>query len=179
IITCPSDISTTVGFGETGKVITYDLPIAVDNCGIESLELISGFESGAFFPLGSTMVTYQATDLSGNTTECSFMVEITESGDNENPTISDCPVEVIVETDPENCGAIVNWIEPTASDNSGSVTLTSNFEPGTIFPVGITTVVYTARDAAGNQSTCSFNVIVNDSEIPVITTNGDQNLDAE
>ncbi|WP_217694761.1 HYR domain-containing protein [Algoriphagus marinus] len=179
VITCPSDISTTVAFGETGKVINYDLPIATDNCGIASLELISGLASGEFFPLGSTPVIYQATDFAGNTKECSFKIDITESGDNEDPIISDCPVGITVETDADNCGALVDWIEPTATDNSGSVILNSNFEPGTLFPVGITTVIYTATDGAGNQSTCSFNVTVTDTQLPVITTNGDQNLDTE
>ncbi|WP_223276068.1 HYR domain-containing protein [Algoriphagus aquimarinus] len=179
VITCPADISTTVGFGETGKVINYDLPIATDNCGIASLELISGQATGTFFPLGSTIVIYQATDVSGKIRECSFTVNITESDDNEDPIISDCPSGITVKIDPENCGALVSWTEPTATDNSGSVILTSNLEPGTIFPVGVTTVIYTAIDGAGNEATCSFNVTVTDSEIPVITTNGDQILVAE
>jgi hypothetical protein len=179
VITCPGDINTTVGFGETGKVITYDLPEATDNCGIETLELISGPASGAIFPLGPTSVTYRATDASGNTQDCSFIVTITESDDNEKPVISDCPIDIAVSTDPNNCNALVNWTAPSATDNSGSVTLTSNFEPGSIFPVGITQVIYTATDASGNLSTCSFKVTVTDSELPVITTNGDQNLNAE
>jgi hypothetical protein len=179
VITCPGDINTTVGFGETGKVITYDLPEATDNCGIETLELISGPASGAIFPLGPTSVTYRATDASGNTQDCSFIVTITESADNEKPVISDCPIDITVSTDPNNCNALVNWTAPSATDNSGSVTLTSNFEPGSIFPVGITQVIYTATDVAGNQSICSFKVTVTDSELPVITTNGDQNLNAE
>ncbi|TPV33434.1 HYR domain-containing protein [Paucihalobacter ruber] len=169
VITCPTDISTTVDFGVTSKVITYELPTAIDNCGIPTIELISGLASGALFPLGTTTVTYRATDAANNTADCSFTVTVTESDDIENPVISDCPTDITIANDPDVCSAAVTWTAPTATDNSGSVTLTSNFEPGHIFPVGITEVVYTAKDAAGNQSTCKFNVTVNDTQVPVIT----------
>jgi hypothetical protein len=38
------------------------------------------------------------------------------------------------------------------------------------FNLGVTTVTYTVRDAAGNQTVCSFTVTVNDNQIPAITT---------
>ncbi|MEB2780124.1 MopE-related protein, partial [Algoriphagus sp. C2-6-M1] len=170
VITCPANISSTVGFGETGKVITYNLPTATDNCSVASVELISGLASGEIFPVGSTTVTYRATDPSGNTVDCSFTITITESDDNENPVINDCPSDIIVSNDLDNCNAVVTWTEPTATDNSESVTLTSNFEPGSVFPVGTTEVTYTAKDAAGNQVTCKFNVTVNDTQAPTVFT---------
>jgi hypothetical protein len=93
VISCPADISTTVAFGETGAVVSYDLPTATDNCGTPSVQLISGPASGAVFPLGTTTVTYRATDASGNTADCSFTVTVTESADTEDPVISNCPAE--------------------------------------------------------------------------------------
>ncbi|MFC3414448.1 HYR domain-containing protein [Algoriphagus hitonicola] len=170
VISCPSNFSTTVEFGQTGKAITYDLPTATDNCGEPNLELISGFGSGEVFPLGMTTVIYRATDVSGNIADCSFTVTITESSDNENPVINDCPTNINISNDQGSCEAVVNWTAPTATDNSGSVTLTNNFEPGSVFPVGITEVIYTAKDAAGNQVTCRFNVTVLDSELPTVFT---------
>jgi hypothetical protein len=80
--------------------------------------------------LGTTTVTYRATDASGNTADCSFTVTVTENADNEDPVISDCPANISVSNDAGSCGAIVNWTVPTATDNSGSVNLTGNFEPG-------------------------------------------------
>jgi hypothetical protein len=171
-INCLADIDMTVEFGETGEVIDYNLPIATDNCGTSTKELISGPASGAVFPIGSTTVTYRATDAAGNTSECSFTVTITESADNEDPVISNCPSDITVANEPDNCSAVVIWTAPTATDNSGSVTMTSNFEPESEFPVGTTAVVYMAADAAGNQVTCSFSVTVNDTQLPdVITRN--------
>jgi hypothetical protein len=113
-------------------------------------------------------VTYRATDESGNSADCSFTVTVTENADTEDPVISDCPANISVSNDAGSCGAIVNWTAPTATDNSGSVNLTSNFEPGSFFPVGTTVVTYTATDAAGNTATCSFEVTVSDNEKPVI-----------
>jgi hypothetical protein len=168
-ITCPANISTNVVFGETGKVVNYDLPIASDNCGTPSLQLTAGFASGAVFPLGTTTVSYEATDAAGNKTSCSFTVTVTEDADAIDPVISDCPTDITVSNDAGDCSAAVNWTVPTATDNSGSVTLTGNFDPGAVFPVGTTLVTYTATDAAGNQVTCSFNVTVTDSEAPAIT----------
>ena len=52
------------------------------------------------------------------------------------------------------------WTEPTATDNSGMVTLTSDYISGGSFPVGTTTVTYTATDESGNTAECDFDVIV-------------------
>lgn len=49
------------------------------------------------------------------------------------------------------------------------LTQTAGLPSGSVFPVGTTTNTFTARDAAGNTSTCSFTVTVNDTEQPSIT----------
>ena len=55
----------------------------------------------------------------------------------------------------------VSWTAPTATDNSGTQTLTSTHNPGDSFPVGTTTVTYTSTDGSGNTVTCTFSVDVN------------------
>ena len=57
--------------------------------------------------------------------------------------------------------AIVTWSEPTASDNSGLITLTSDYNPGLEFSIGNTYVTYTATDPSGNSATLSFTITVN------------------
>ena len=71
-----------------------------------------------------------------------------------------CPTDINI---PNNFTP-VHWADPVAvsSDNANQITLTSNFSPGRIFPVGITTIIYTARDACENEATCSFKVSVLD-----------------
>src|SRR5439155_1564804 len=48
------------------------------------------------------------------------------------------------------------------------VTVVCNPASGSAFPKGTTTVRCTATDAAGNTASCSFRVIVNDNEKPLI-----------
>ena len=58
-------------------------------------------------------------------------------------------------------GAIVSWVEPTATDNSGVVSLASRSRaPGSYFVVGSTEVTYRFIDGNGNSATCTFSVSV-------------------
>ena len=54
----------------------------------------------------------------------------------------------------------VTWTPPTASDNSGQVTLTPTKNPGDDFDLGINTVTYTAEDPAGNSIMKVFTVTI-------------------
>ena len=78
-----------------------------------------------------------------------------------NPVIENCP-DNISATITSGTTVEVSWTAPTASDNSGTVDLTSNYNPGDQFGVGTWTVVYTATDEAGNEATCSFEISVID-----------------
>ena len=88
--------------------------------------------------------------------------------DDEDPVIADCPADITQDSDAGVCEAVVTWAAPTASDNCAVTTFTSTHDSGDTFPVGSTTVTYTATDAAGNSTTCTFDVIVEDNEDPVI-----------
>ena len=58
-------------------------------------------------------------------------------------------------------GAVVTWTEPSATDNSGGVSLLSRTSaPGQFFVVGSTLVTYIFVDGSGNTAECTFNVIV-------------------
>ena len=70
-ITCVGDIVSNSCNG-----VSYVLPTADDNCGIPSMELISGLASGEIFPEGTTEVVYKVTDASGNEAICTFNVTV-------------------------------------------------------------------------------------------------------
>ena len=91
--------------------------------------------------------------------------------DNTNPVVSDCPSgPITANSTAGSCGTPVTWTPPTATDDCGSVTITSNgYNPGDEFLPGTTTIIYTATDAAGNTDTCSFDVIVTDTIDPELT----------
>src|SRR5690606_31881399 len=82
--------------------------------------------------------------------------------DNTPPTVSNCPGNIGPIVSPNGACVVVNWVPPTFNDNCGSGTLvvTSTHNPGFCFPVGTTTVVYTATDLGGNVTTFSFNVTI-------------------
>ena len=54
----------------------------------------------------------------------------------------------------------VAWIPPTATDDTSTPTITSDFQPGSLFSYGSTTVTYTATDDVGQTDVCSFVVTV-------------------
>jgi hypothetical protein len=67
-------------------------------------------------------------------------------------------------------GVTVDFSIPTATDaDGGDVPVHCNAIPGSSFPVGTTLVTCTAIDKFGNTGVASFNVIVQDTALPVIT----------
>jgi hypothetical protein len=76
-----------------------------------------------------------------------------------------CPTDVSVSNDPDQCGAVVTYTEPSGA---GCGTVTCDHPSGSFFPVGDTTV--TCTSTAG--PTCNFKVTVADTQAPVITTQG-------
>src|SRR5690554_6108649 len=162
IVDCPTDITVNNDLGSCDAVVTWTAPTFTDNC--TGTTLTSTHEPGDVFPIGTTTVTYTATDGEGNTATCSFEVTV---NDTESPVIVDCPTDITVNNELGSCDAVVTWTAPTFTDNCTGTTLTSTHEPGDIFPIGTTTVTYTATDGEGNTATCSFEVTVNDTEAPV------------
>ena len=79
--------------------------------------------------------------------------------DEEDPLLS-CPSDVLNNTDSGLNTANVTWPDATATDNSGSVTVTSSINSGATFILGTTNVTYTAIDPSGNSVMCTFSVTV-------------------
>lgn len=178
VISCQSNITVANDAGQCGAIVTYTTPSATDNCASPTVTQTAGLASGAMFPLGTTTVSYSAADASGNTTSCSFTVTVE---DQEAPVIS-CPSNMTVATDSGMCSAVVNYSAPTATDNcsTASVTLLSGPASGSVFPVGTTTISYSASDSAGNTSViCSFDVTVTDQEAPVFVCPGTLTVPAD
>ncbi|MFT6353528.1 MAG: gliding motility-associated-like protein [Cryomorphaceae bacterium] len=170
-ITCPADIVVSNDLGDCGAIVTYTAPEGTDNCPNPTTALTAGLGSGAFFPVGITTETYQVVDLSGNVASCSFNVTV---NDTEAPAV-DCPANIEVIADPGLCEATATFGTPTFTDNcpGGTISQTGGPVSGSIFPVGPTAIEFTAEDAAGVQTVCSFDVVVTDDEDPVIACPAD------
>ncbi|RYZ43552.1 MAG: HYR domain-containing protein [Myxococcaceae bacterium] len=107
------------------------------------------------FPLGSHPATLTCTDSAGLSSSCAATVTVRD----ETPPTITCPAPIVVErTGPD--GATVTPGVATASDTCAPPQVTGPVA-GT-YPVGTTTVTYTAKDAAGNQASCTSTIQVTD-----------------
>lgn len=164
---CPTDITVPSDTLNCGANVPWIEPTASDDCDTLVALVPTGGQPDAFFNVGQTVVTYTATDDSGNFTTCSFTVTVE---DLIAPVLSNCPTDPIVLVLPNAvCDTMLNWIAPTASDNCGSFTLVSNFDPGDTFTTGDTMVTYIVTDDAGNADSCSFFVSIRDQVPPVLS----------
>ncbi|UOX35636.1 HYR domain-containing protein [Flavobacterium sediminilitoris] len=159
VITCPAAITINTDAGECTSTASIGTATATDNCGVPTVSN----DAPSSFPIGDTTVTWTATDATGNTATCTQLVTVV---DNENPVIT-CPVAITINTDAGECTSTASIGTATATDNCGVPTV-SNDAPSS-FPIGDTTVTWTATDVTGNTATCTQLVTVVDNENPVIT----------
>jgi hypothetical protein len=119
------------------------------------------------YPKGTTTVLLTVKDPRGATAQCMATVTVVDTTP---PTIT-CPANVVQNTDPGVCQAVVNFAAPTVSDNCPGVGTPTCVPPsGSTFPKGTTTVNCQVTDAASLTSMCSFTVKVEDHEAPVVTS---------
>jgi len=144
-----------------------------DNCGspaVTATQTTSGVGSTAS-PRIITR-TYTALDTHGNTASAIQVITVT---DGTPPTIT-APANVTAYTGPSatTCDTVVSNTAlgtATAQDNCAGVTVARS-PSGNTFPVGTTTVTWTATDWAGNTATATQTVTVIDDTPPTITLNG-------
>lgn len=159
---CPSDITVNAPQGSCEASVSWSPATGMDDCSAVTVNCTHN--PGDIFPVGTSTVTCTISDASGNFTNCSFNVVV---ADNTAPVPVDCPTDITVAPTLTNCEAIVSWTEPSFTD-CPPVNVTSTHEPGDTFPLGTTTVIYIAIDPFGNDTTCTFDVIVADTEDPVV-----------
>jgi hypothetical protein len=103
--------------------------------------------------LGVVTVTVIAIDGSGNASTTTVPVNVV---DNDAPIIVSAPADTTL---PE-CDAVYNYAFNVTDNCNYTATLTNGLAPGSMFPVGVTTVEWVFTDASGNSVTHSFDVTV-------------------
>ncbi len=168
-ITAPLAIATGTdpGLCEAANV-TLGSATASDNSGAVTI----ANNAPSVFPKGVTVVTWTATDASGNTASATQTVTVNDS---EPPTIA-CPNAIVRDTDPGQAYATVAIVPATATDNCGALVSGVRDDGQALdapYPKGVTTITWTATDGVNPPVSCQQTVTVADHEPPVITCPSD------
>jgi hypothetical protein len=75
-LSCPENIIQKKEGRLHGAIVTYSIPVGTDNCSGTTVTQTGGLASGSVFPLGTTTNTFKVVDAAGNTSSCSFTVNI-------------------------------------------------------------------------------------------------------
>lgn len=174
-VTAPGDISVVGtsldGIDATAAAIADFLAAATatDNVEVASLDN----DAPATFPVGTTEVTFTATDEAGNSGSASASVTVSAPPDTVAPVVT-APADIILLATTDSGSAasqqdLVDFLAAvTATDDRGVEGPITNDAP-TLFPIGATTVTFEAVDAAGNAGTDTAVVTITDATDPEVT----------
>ncbi|MCC1485603.1 LamG-like jellyroll fold domain-containing protein [Winogradskyella immobilis] len=166
---CPSNSTFGTSPGQCDYTFNPTEPNFSDNCGIASINWTitgatndsgSGTIDNRSFNIGTTMVTYTATDSAGNDIMCSYTITIE---DNEAPEIN-CPGNQNINFDSNICQYTLpdyTTLASTSDNCDTNIVVTQSPAPGSI-QTGTVTITLTAIDDAGETSQCTFDVIPSD-----------------
>jgi len=115
-----------------------------------------------FFVLGETTVTWTATDTSGNSASTTQTVTIV---DTMSPIIT-APDSITAEATSANSNTVALG-NPVSSDLVDTPSISNNAPD--VFPLGETTVTWTATDSSGNSASATQTVTIVDTTSPELT----------
>jgi len=172
LVSCTEDQEESLNNGAFILQDYTNLPEFTDNCD-EDLEFIQDPPENTSIT-ETTEVSIIAIDDSGNESEaCVFQVIIDQEEENTPPVFENCPSDIEVNNDQGECGAVVMFDTPTATDENGDVSVertdNSGLDSGDIFPVGETTIIFEADDGTNDPVTCEFTITITDTEDPSIS----------
>ncbi|MEI6408938.1 MAG: HYR domain-containing protein [Bacteroidota bacterium] len=172
VLNCPANVVDTYNnpSGPCGKNVTFPMPTSSD-CDFNAASIVGSHTSGAFFPIGTTIVSFLAFDIAGHSAICNFTVTIQ---DQVAPTFyvnGGTIGNISVNAGTNQCGANVSWPWTVIANDfcEGARPVTASHNSGAFFPIGTTTVSYSATDSKGNAASTAFVVTVSDVQMPVIT----------
>jgi len=137
-----------------------------------------GLALNAAYAKGTTTIMWTATDADGLTATGSQSVNVS---DHENPSVMSV-ANVSVGNDHGLASASVLLSGPLASDNCPGVSVSASRSDGlpvnAPYPMGVTSITWTATDASGNSASSAQSVTVSDIDPPVISVPHDFSVDA-
>jgi hypothetical protein len=189
-----ADISIMAEAGTCFAIVEFVAPTATDNCAV-TVEQTAGPTSGSEFPVGTTVVSFTAADLSGNTASASFIVTVERT--NMAPTVSpiadlelpafttsaeveitgigfglDCLEQTVTVTATASNTNLVGSANVAYTAGEGRAVLTLSLPGGTS---GTSTITVAVKDNGGtanggiDKSETSFVVTVLENHAPEVT----------
>jgi hypothetical protein len=150
--------------GPDGAVVTFDITVT-DNFVTDPIFEGCTAASGDTFGLGLNTVDCTAND-GTNTTVETFSLTVVDTTP---PTLT-VPANITAEALGPGTTSIPSLGTATATDIVDQVVMISNDAPIALaFPLGTTTVTWTATDASGNTATATQTVTIEDNTPPVIS----------
>jgi len=132
--------------------------------------------AGTLVGAGAHTVHIEANDNSSNNngTGNTATKDVTFTVNDTTPPTITCPANISLPNTPGTCNASVSPGVATATDScDGTIVPTASRSDGKPltdpFPVGSTTIHWTATDSAGNSASCDQTVVILDNENPTIT----------
>jgi hypothetical protein len=165
LVSPPSDV-TVNATSTSGAVVRYLSPNAVDpDEAANPPATTCDHATGSTFPIGTTVVTCQATDGDDvpSTVTASFRVTVNDT----DLALTNVPADITASPSGPS-GAVVNYTPPTAVDEEATApAVDCSPASGSTFPVGVTTVTCRTSDSDDAPSTISatFRVRVGDADI--------------
>ncbi|HEX9083752.1 MAG TPA: HYR domain-containing protein [Gemmatimonadaceae bacterium] len=160
-----------MGVGTCATIVNPGTASATDDA--DGVTVVGTRNDGAAldapYPKGVTTITWTATDAGGLTATSTQTVTV---DDKENPLVTPA-ANISARTDHGASTATVIVVEAVALDNCPNVTVSGarsdNLPLLTGYPIGVTTITWTATDASGNTGSAAQTVTVVGNAAPVIT----------
>ena len=157
IISCPPNVTVLPGVSSDPNAhgCATALPGSRD-CNQPIVEYVDRLTQGSCPGSGTIQRLWTATDPEDPLVR-SFCIQYITKEDKTAPRFLNCPKDTSILSN-SKCVASFTWISPWVTDESGKFSLQSSHINGDMFPIGVTTITFTATDECGNVSTTNIDL---------------------
>ena len=165
-LTCPENIVTNAAQNQNSTMVTWEDIVVVDNC---DFAISSSHESGNLFDCGTTSVSYQVVDDSGNLDTCDFTIQV--NCDFCVPVVN-CPADSVIAACPDSLIDFSLFPTPIIIDSCEMALTISELQSNLISSDDCKAeyeLVWTISNGVDFDTTCVQTVTLMDEEPPIIT----------
>ena len=168
VVTPPTNVT----MEATGLLTTVDIGTASATDLVDSVLTLTRDQSSSTFGLGTHIITWSATDGSGNTGTATQNVTITDN----TPPVVTPPTNVTMEA--TGLLTTVDIGTASATDLVDSVLTLTRDQSSSTFGLGTHIITWSATDGSGNTGTATQNVTITDNTPPVVKADKDATIAA-